>query len=62
MKPARSKIAHIASFGRDGVVTSIEMAPAKLGFAIASHYLWMAEGTRKVTVRLAKPAAYLDQY
>src|SRR6185436_2040628 len=33
----------------DGVLAEIKMPEAEVGFAIASHYLWMAEGTRKVT-------------
>jgi hypothetical protein len=40
----------------DGVLTSIAMPRAEVGFAIASHYLWMAEGTRRIDIglRLAK--------
>jgi hypothetical protein len=33
-----------------GVLAEIKMPKAEIGFAIASHYLWMAEGTRTVTV------------
>jgi hypothetical protein len=36
----------------NGKLTEIRMPKAEIGFAIASHYLWMAEGTRKVTVSL----------
>jgi hypothetical protein len=34
----------------DGVLSEIRMPQAEVGFAIASHYLWMAEGTRTITV------------
>lgn len=34
----------------DGVLTEIRMPEAEVGFAIASHYLLMAEGSRTVTV------------
>lgn len=36
---------------QDGVLTSIAMAEGEIGFAIASHYLWMAEGARAVSVQ-----------
>jgi hypothetical protein len=36
----------------NGALTDIRMAPAEVGFAIASHYLWLAEGARTVTVDL----------
>lgn len=41
----------------DGELKSIAMPRAEVGFAIASHHLWMAEGTRHIDVglRLAKP-------
>lgn len=35
----------------DGALSEIRMPYAEVGFAIASHYLWMAEGTRTITVR-----------
>lgn len=35
---------------QDGVLSEIKMPEAEVGFAIASHYLWMAEGERNVTV------------
>jgi hypothetical protein len=35
----------------DGVLTEIRMPKAEIGFVIASHYLWMAGGTRTITVR-----------
>ena len=34
----------------NGALTHIRMPPAEVGFAIASHYLWLAEGTRTITV------------
>lgn len=36
----------------DGNLSEIDMPLAKLGFAIASHYLYVAEGTRKITLQL----------
>jgi hypothetical protein len=41
----------------DGELKSIPMPRAEVGFAIASHHLWMAEGTRHIDIglRLAKP-------
>lgn len=35
----------------DGTLAEIKMPEAEVGFAIASHYLLMAEGTRTVTVK-----------
>lgn len=35
---------------QDGVLSEIRMPEAEVGFAIASHYLWMAEGERNVTL------------
>ncbi|HEX7135473.1 MAG TPA: baseplate J/gp47 family protein [Iamia sp.] len=35
---------------RDGDLTSIDMPHAEVGFAIASHHLWMAEGTRRIEI------------
>ena len=35
---------------KDGKLTSISMPHAEVGFAIASHYMWMAEGERTITV------------
>lgn len=35
----------------DGMLNEIRMPKAEVGFAIASHYLWMAEGARTITVR-----------
>ncbi len=34
----------------DGALTSIAMPPAEVGFAVASHQLWLAEGTRRIGV------------
>ena len=34
----------------NGRLESIQMPPADVGFAVASHYLWMAEGNRDITV------------
>ncbi|MHA6622516.1 baseplate J/gp47 family protein [Pseudonocardia sp. DLS-67] len=41
----------------DGSLTAIDMPPADVGFAIASHYLWLAEGERTidVVVKTAEP-------
>ena len=33
-----------------GALTAIRMPPADVGFAIASHYLWLAEGARTITI------------
>ena len=40
----------------DGVLNEIRMPKAEIGFAIASHYLWMAGGTRTITVRFTLAA------
>lgn len=37
----------------DGVLRAIETPAAEVGFAVASHYLWLAEGERTITLRLA---------
>ena len=37
----------------DGKLTGIDMPYAQIGFAIASHYLFLNEGERKITLRLA---------
>jgi Baseplate J-like protein len=39
----------------DGQLTSIDMPPAEIGFAIASHHLWLAEGTRAIEVQVGPP-------
>jgi len=36
----------------DGQLTSIDMPPAEVGFAIASHHLWLAEGTRVISLQI----------
>jgi hypothetical protein len=36
----------------DGLLTAIDMPPAEVGFAIAAHVLWMAEGKRSIEVTL----------
>lgn len=38
---------------QDGVLSEIRMPEAEVGFAIASHYLWMAEGKREITVEIS---------
>jgi hypothetical protein len=40
----------------DGALSEIRMPKAEIGFAIASHYLWMAGGTRTITVRFTLAA------
>lgn len=42
---------------QDGLLSSIKMPEAEIGFAIASHYLLMAEGTRTVTVEFSVKSA-----
>jgi hypothetical protein len=37
----------------EGKVTAINMPEAEIGFAIASHYLYLQEGERKISLRLA---------
>jgi len=39
----------------EGALQSINMSKADVGFAIASHYLFMAEGERLITVELSIP-------
>ena len=46
----------------DGQVASIDMPPAQVGFAIASHHLWMAEGKRTVHVSLATNPASKEAF
>lgn len=36
----------------NGALDEIRMPKADIGFAIASHYLWMAEGSRKITAEI----------
>ena len=42
---------------RNGKLQDINMPQAEIGFAIASHYLLMAEGTRTITVNLTTNAS-----
>jgi hypothetical protein len=44
----------------DGELKSIAMPPAEVGFAIASHYLWLAEGVRHIEVDLVLANAPRD--
>jgi hypothetical protein len=44
---------------QNGVLAEIRMPKAEVGFAIASHYLWMAAGTRIVNVFIASSDALL---
>ena len=39
----------------DGVLADIKMPKAEVGFAIASHYLWMAGGERTLPWILLSP-------
>lgn len=41
----------------DGSLTQINMPRATVGFAVASHYLYMAEGTRKITLDITIDSA-----
>ena len=34
----------------NGKLAAIQMPPAEVGFAITSHYLWLAEGKRDITI------------
>ncbi len=46
----------------EAILQSISMPKAQLGFALASHYLYLAEGERKVYIRLVTtPSAVLKQ-
>lgn len=40
---------------------SIKMARGRVGFAIASHYLWMAEGARTIDVKFSFEPGSLDK-
>ncbi|WP_147920706.1 baseplate J/gp47 family protein [Pontibacter qinzhouensis] len=37
---------------KDGALSAIAMPPAAIGFAVASHYLFLKEGKRKITITL----------
>lgn len=39
----------------NGKLSTINMPQAEVGFALASHYLWLAEGTRTITVEFTAP-------
>jgi hypothetical protein len=38
---------------KDGKVLDVKMPPAQIGFAVASHYLYLQEGVRKIKLRFA---------
>jgi hypothetical protein len=38
-------------YGEEGEVTAVNMQPAEIGFAVASHYLFLAEGKRTIQLR-----------
>ena len=42
---------------REGVLARIDMPQAEIGFAVASHYLYLAQGERTVTVALKQQQA-----
>lgn len=44
---------------RNGQLQQIAMPEAEVGFAIASHYLWLAEGKRSITVIFNPPATFI---
>src|SRR6185503_15980419 len=44
------------SVAADGKITSINMPAAEIGFAVASHYLFLAEGTRTIRLRFGGDA------
>ena len=44
----------------DGELTEIKMPPAEMGLAVASHYLFLAEGTRTITVDFTVTGAFPD--
>lgn len=43
----------------DGALTDIAMPHAEAGFALASHHLWLAGGTRVVTLTITGSASWL---
>jgi hypothetical protein len=43
-----------------GILTEIRMPPAEVGFAIASHHLWLAEGRRTIRVQLRSSTPIVD--
>ena len=46
----------------DGELASIAMPRAEVGFAIASHHLWLAEGARHITVGLVPEVAAFGKH
>lgn len=48
--PDRSWHPFFSKVFESGAMTTISMPPADVGFAIASHYLWLAEGARTITI------------
>jgi hypothetical protein len=44
----------------DGALTEIKMPTAEVGLALASHYLFLAEGTRTITVDFTVTGTYPD--
>jgi hypothetical protein len=44
----------------DGALAGIDMPPATIGFAVASHYLLLAEGTRDIEIAIALEGAAPD--
>jgi hypothetical protein len=45
---------------RDGILNEIRMQKAEVGFAIASHYLWLAEGTRTISISFVATGTLTD--
>lgn len=45
---------------KDGALQQLAMPEAQIGFAIASHYLYLTEGERKVFIRLAPNNSLLN--
>jgi hypothetical protein len=44
----------------DGKLVKINMPTAEVGFAVASHYLWLAEGARTITLDFAANGKFPD--
>ncbi|MBD2766354.1 baseplate J/gp47 family protein [Hymenobacter sp. BT664] len=44
----------------DGKLVGIDMPTAEVGFAVASHYLWLAEGDRTITLDFAAGGYFPD--
>ena len=45
----------------DGTLRTIDMPPAEIGFAVASHHLWLAEGTRQIWLQVGPEAPQTDE-